>query len=175
MAVLMVVLLLTTLNNASVLQDMLSILLNAMVCKPAPASCTIFNYACFLLDINECSMFNPCEQVVRTNDSIGVLPVCSCRNGFSLKSDEFDLSSVCKMYLIVRNYDKSFFLNSQISMSVCRLHSMVAVYALLTVNVLHTRGSYQCDCVPGPLILLYGTCHSMLHFATYSKHGFHFC
>ena len=43
MAVLMVVLLLTTLNNASVLQDMLSILLNALVCKPAPASCIIFN------------------------------------------------------------------------------------------------------------------------------------
>ena len=33
-AVLMVVLLLTTLNNASVLQDMLSTLNNALVCKP---------------------------------------------------------------------------------------------------------------------------------------------
>ena len=123
-------------------------------------------HACLLLDINECSMFNPCEQVcTNTNGSYQ----CSCRNGFSLKSDNSTCQGL-KMYLIVRNYDKSIFLNSQISMSVCRLHSMVTVYALLTVNVLilmaHTSVTVYQDMIllTGPVTVCYILLRTRLSF-----------
>ena len=159
MAVLMVVLLLTTLNNVSVLQDMLLTLLNAMVCKPALNMCNEYSSP---IDINECSMFNPCEQMcTNTNGSYQ----CSCRNGFILKSD----NSTCqgnRIYLWQAFVDQNIFLFSDLNEC---MQAALNGSSLCSANseCINTHGSYQCACVPG-YDLTNGTCHSMLHFATYT-------
>ena len=84
MAVLMVVLLLTTLNNVSVLQDILSTLHNALVCGAGQYFYTNDDICLFTADIDECSMFSPCEQECTNTDGSYQ---CSCINGFILKSD----------------------------------------------------------------------------------------
>ena len=85
MAVLMVVLLLTTLNNVSVLQDILSTLHNALVCGARQYFYINGLFFCvFTADIDECSMFSPCEQECTNTDGSYQ---CSCTKGFILKSD----------------------------------------------------------------------------------------
>ena len=69
----------------------------------------------------------------------------------------------------------SFFLNSQ-DLNECMQAALngsslcSANSESLLILVAHTSVTV----VPG-YDLTNGTCHSMLHFATYSKHGFHFC
>ena len=107
------------------------------------------------IDIDECSMFSPCQQeCANTNGSYR----CSCRNGYALEND----NRTCRG----NNYSFSLsdcFILSILDVNECMLAALNGS-SLCSANseCVNTHGSYECVCVPG-YELTNGICHSMSH------------
>ena len=96
------------------------------------------NYILLYIDVNECAVFSPCEQVC--TNTIGSFQ-CSCRKGFHLQSDTSSCADVNECLEAAIN-----------SSSLCSDNS----------ECINTHGSYMCVCAPG-YDLINGTCQRMLH------------